>query len=106
MLPQPKPGELAELRRQIAVVGYRASWRGQSVLSLCQQLVELSRGGLRRLGAKNNRGDDESIFLEPLQKSLDEGRTFAERLLDLYQHAWKGSLAPLWDEVEFWPDED
>ena len=95
--------ELAALRKDLAVTGYQAVFRGEPILQRCAELVDIARGGLERIGAKNSRGEDESRFLKPLQESVDEGRTFAERLLALYHTTWKGSLAPLWDEVEFWP---
>jgi glutamate--cysteine ligase len=98
--------ELAALRKDVAVRGYRAQWRGEAILGRCAALVEAARAGLVRIGARNWRGEDESRFLRPLIESVDEGRTFAERLLALHQHEWHGSLAPLWDEVEFWPDDD
>lgn len=106
LMDNPSGAELSALRKEIAHRGYRASYRGKSVQALCESLVELARGGLSRLGARNARGDDESCFLRPLISSLAEGRTFAERLLDLHKNQWGGSLAPLWDEVEFWPDDD
>jgi len=102
----PNGKELAELRRDVAERGYRAVYRGQEILPLCRSLVDIARGGLSRLGAKNAAGEDETKYLRPLQSSVDEGRTFAERLLDLYHGKWHGSLAPLWDEVEFWADND
>ena len=41
-----------------------------------------------------------------LRQALDEGLTFAEMLLKLYREKWNGSLEPLWEEIEFWPDND
>ncbi len=98
--------ELAALRKDLAVRGYQAVFRGEPILGRCAELVDIARAGLARIGAKNWRGEDEGRYLRPLQGSLDEGRTFAERLLDHYRNDWHGSLAPLWEEVEFWPDEN
>ncbi len=94
---------LADLRRDVAVSGFAAQHGTRSVLTLGRELVAIATAGLQRQ-AKAQGHDDESSFLAPLVATLGEGRTFAERLVDLYQGPWKRSLAPLWDEVEFWPN--
>ena len=106
LMDSPTSAELVALRADVAVNGYRATYRGRTVLSLCEELLELSRAGLARFGAKNWRGQDESRFLEPLNDSVGRGLTFGEMLLEKYRGPWKESLASLWDEVEFWPDRD
>jgi glutamate--cysteine ligase len=97
----PTGAELSALRTAIATQGYKATWRGKSVLSLCQRLLEIASAGLVRLGEKNAAGDDESIYLRPLFESVASGKTFAEQLLDRFHGPWKQSLVPLWDELEF-----
>ena len=100
----PQAEELANLRADVAVSGYRAVYRDEPILERCGRLVAIAHGGLQRIAHKNKRGDDETRFLATLQRSVDDGRTFAEYLLELFHGKWGGSLEPLWDEVEFWPD--
>lgn len=104
LMDTPSGVELSALRTAIATEGYRAMWRGRTVQSMCQQLLEISAAGLRRLGDKNAAGDDESIFLQSLFESVAAGKTFGEQLLDKFNGPWGGSLAPLWDETEFWSE--
>ncbi len=52
-------------------------------------MVQLSADGLKR------RGLGEEKYLEPLQEIAQTGVTRAERILALYNGAWKGSLEPL-----------
>ena len=104
MMDNPAGAELSTLRSSIATEGYRAMWRGQTVLSLCQQLLDIAAAGLRRIGDKSADGDDESIYLQPLFDSVAAGKTFGEQLLDKFNGEWAGSLAPLWDAVEFWAE--
>jgi hypothetical protein len=41
-----------------------------------------------------------------LVHSVSTGETFAERLLRLYQTKWGGDLSRLWDEVEFFHENE
>ena len=106
LMDAPRASELARLHQDVALHGFAAKYRGRTALSLCEELVEIALGGLSRIGAKNWRGEDEGRFLKPLVEVLDEGRTFAERLLARYRGEWNGSIDPLWDAIEFWPDQD
>jgi glutamate--cysteine ligase len=98
--------ELAALRADVAIRGYRAELRGKPILERCQQLVEIARQGLVRIGAKDKDGRDESWFLKTLVDSAAKGETFAERLLRHYEQRWGRSLEPLWDEVEFFHEDE
>lgn len=97
---------LARLRADVVVRGYRAETARGPLLPLCERLVDIARGGLERLGCKDGRGRDESWFLRPLVESVQRGQTFAERLLDLYQHRWQGDLSRIWEEVEFFHEDE
>jgi glutamate--cysteine ligase len=96
--------ELAALRADVAVTGFAARFRGAPILERCQRLVSLAAAGLARLHALDDEGHDEGIYLRPLVQRLDAGETLAESLLSRFHGAWGGSIAPLWDAVEFWPD--
>jgi glutamate--cysteine ligase len=87
--------ELQALRTDVAERGFRAQFRGTAILQRCRALVEESRAGFARLGVKDAQGSDESIFLRPLEDVVDEGRTFAERLVRRYETVRGGSVAPL-----------
>jgi len=102
LMDTPTGAELTTLRKDIALAGFGASYRGKPVLALCEQLLDIARAGLQRQRCLNDRGEDESIFLAPLDETVASGKTWAEHLLDLYRGPWDGSLAPLWGAVEFW----
>ena len=102
LMDSPSGAELTALRADVAVVGFSATYRGRSVLSLSEGLLDIARAGLQRLHCLNARGEDESIYLRPLEETVSSGKTWAEHLLDLYRGPWQGSLAPMWDAVEFW----
>ena len=45
-------------------------------------------------------GNDETIYLRPLENTLDLGKTQAERWLDKYHGEWQGDLTRIFDEAE------
>lgn len=101
------PGaELAALRADVAERGYRAELRGEPILAKAARLVEISRAALVRIGNTDAEGKDESRYLKPLIESVTRGETFAERLLRHYRERWDGKLDGLWDEVEFFHEDE
>jgi glutamate--cysteine ligase len=106
LMEQPSALELDHLQLDVARHGFNARYRGQPVLDLARRLADISSGGLEHIGARNARNEDERRFLQPLRRALDERLTFAEMLLKLYHEKWNGSLEPLWEEIEFWPDNE
>jgi len=68
---------------------YHASWRQglqtrvgkRTLLDVAREVTGLARSGLQRQGQISSQGDDESLFLEPLEPLLESGVTLAERLL-------------------------
>jgi len=103
LMDQPGVDELRDLQRAVVREGFRARYRGKTVLALAQELVTIAAGGLERFGARNPQGEDERRFLRPLEQTLSQGITFAEWLVGLYRESWHESLEPLWDEIEFFP---
>jgi glutamate--cysteine ligase len=58
-----------------------------------RKVVAISRGGLER------RGHDEAHFLRQLEEIADSGLTPADRLLQLYNGPWGGSVEPIYSEL-------
>jgi glutamate--cysteine ligase len=56
-------------------------------------VLAISRGGLER------RGHEEAHFLVQLEEIADSGLTPADRLLQLYQGPWGGSVQPIYSEL-------
>ena len=104
LMDDPTGAELAELRAKIAFSGFDTKWRGQTVLSLSERLLEIAAGGLQRLGDLDENGNDERRYLAPLVANVQAGKTYGEQLVDKVRSEWNGSLEPLWNEVGFWPE--
>jgi glutamate--cysteine ligase len=106
LMEQPSVAELAALQRAVSRQGLAARYRGRTVRELARELLAISAGGLKRIGCTNSRGEDECIFLRPLEESVEQGKTFAEKLLDRYHGDWRQSVEPLWSDIEFFPESD
>jgi glutamate--cysteine ligase len=102
----PSVAELRALQAQVVRLGLAARYRGRSVLELARELLAISAAGLERIGCRNSRGEDERLFLRPLEQTVAEGRTFAERLLARFHGDWRGSIEPLWEDFEFFPESE
>ena len=68
-------------QRAGAQAGMQARGNEWSISELASALWTLSRRGLRSQGALNAAGQDESIYLAPLEEIVEEGVTLADRHL-------------------------
>jgi glutamate--cysteine ligase len=93
--------ERLQLRHDVPRQGLKAEIRGQSVQVLADQLLELSRQGLSARNRLNSAGDNETGYLEPLQVTVESGKTPAEIKLDRFSGAWAGSVDPVYSEFAY-----
>jgi glutamate--cysteine ligase len=56
---------------------------------------------LRRRERVDHLGRDESRYLEPLERTIDSGRSPAEEMLEKFHGPWHGSVEPAYDEYAF-----
>ncbi|MFQ5684626.1 MAG: glutamate--cysteine ligase [Candidatus Binatia bacterium] len=59
-----------------------------SLLDLAKELLEIAWEGLKRQGARNRNGEDETIYLKPLKDLVFQGKCPA----DLIMQKWEGEL--------------
>jgi glutamate--cysteine ligase len=100
LMQSPSSDELGALRADVAERGYRAEYRGRAIQEKCAQLVDIAAAGLDRIG------QGEAKYLKSLVDSAAKGETFAERLLRHYHDRWGADLSKLWDEVEFFHEDE
>ncbi|MEL7048379.1 MAG: glutamate--cysteine ligase [Pseudomonadota bacterium] len=72
----------------------------RTVLDLARAAVEIARSGLERRACLNGLGEDETKFLEPLQRCVDQGMSSADRLLQKYRTQWKGDMTEVFKATE------
>jgi glutamate--cysteine ligase len=75
------PAELQAARSAVAEQGLHAKLAGRSVQDWAGELLDIARAGLTRFNLVNEAGRDESMYLEPLIKLVEQGLTPADALL-------------------------
>jgi len=76
----------------VAKYGFSTPFRNGTVQDLSLWMLDLSRQGLGRRDYRNQERQDESCYLEPLREAAQAGRTFAEELLQRFEHQWLGDI--------------
>lgn len=85
--------ELSELRSKVVIEGPRASWRGRPCGEVMQPVVAAAKAALVRR-ARVRGGQDESIYLEPLEKLVASLRCPADDLLDHVRQTEASGASP------------
>ena len=80
--------EMRALRAAVPRDALGAAIRGRSVRDVARDALAIARGGLKA------RGLGEEVYLAPLDEIVESGMTRADRLLALYEGAWKGDARP------------
>jgi glutamate--cysteine ligase len=92
------PAMVTQLRDQVPVHGFAAEINGVTAGEIAEELLAACADGLRERGNLNSDGEDETVFLEPLQESVAARKTPAERLLAEYHGSWNGDINRLFAE--------
>ena len=82
-------------------LGFAAAIRGRTLLTLASETLALSREGLTRRARRNFGGEDETVYLEPLEDLVSRGTTPAEEMLEKFHGAWGGSVEPIFSEYAY-----
>jgi glutamate--cysteine ligase len=93
--------ERGQLRAGVPRTALATRFRASNVLEIARQALAIARAGLKRRARCDQSGQDESVFLEPIEAILREGCTPAQEMLARYEGAWKRSTAPLFVEYAF-----
>ncbi len=92
--------ERQALRDAVPKAGLDAVIAGRKLIDIAAEVVELSRAGLARRARRNAEGDDESVFLAPLQDIVARRQTLAQSLEARYRGEWGGKAEPAFTDLE------
>ncbi|MEY2935653.1 MAG: hypothetical protein RL033_6402 [Pseudomonadota bacterium] len=67
-------------RTEVPRLGLGGQLGTQPLRAVAESVVEIARGGLGRRARLNERGEDESVYLRPLQRLVEAGRCPADEL--------------------------
>ncbi len=93
--------ERQALRDSVPRTGLNTPFRGARVLDVARSALTIAKAGLKRRARLDDRGNDETKFLEPVEAILREGCSPAEEMLARYERDWGGSTDPLFTEFAF-----
>ena len=93
--------ERDQLRLSVPKGALATPFRKGKVHAIARAAVEIAHAGLVRRGQLSALGDDESVFLEPLQEIIRSGQTPADEMLGLYRGRWEGSVTPVFHDYAF-----
>jgi glutamate--cysteine ligase len=93
--------DVAAMRDAVPAKGLAAPIRDRSVLDAARDAVSIATAGLRSRARLNGEGQDESIFLQPLEEVLAKKQTLAEDLLSRFNGRWNGSVESSFEEFQY-----
>lgn len=93
--------DVIAMRDAVPAKGLKAEIKGKSVLDVAREAVAISKAGLKARARLNGEGQDESIFLQPLDEVLAKKTTMADDMLSLYHGRWNGSVEPVFEEYQY-----
>jgi glutamate--cysteine ligase len=91
----------AALKAAVPREALAATVAGRMVRDIAHDLLALSRAGLKARARLNASGEDEGIFLDPLNRIVEAGMTQADAMLKLYSDRWQGSVDPVFEEFAY-----
>jgi glutamate--cysteine ligase len=89
------------LRDGVPKHALKLPFRKGTVRDLALRALEIAGHGLARRARLNSAGASEAVFLEPLIEFAQANQTPAERKLELFHNAWKGSVDPVFGEFAY-----
>ncbi|HXY59785.1 MAG TPA: glutamate--cysteine ligase [Methylocystis sp.] len=87
-----------KLRAEAPIQALAARIGGRSVREVAGDMLSLARGGLARRVHRNAEGQDETVYLAPLEAIVDRGRPLAAERLEAFHARWGGALEPAFSE--------
>ena len=91
--------DLVALRGQVPRSGMATPWRGGTLRDLAREVLAIARDGLAARGRKNVAGEDERIYLAPLEAIAAGAPNQAERWLERYYGPWRGDVSAMLHEA-------
>lgn len=89
-----------QLRADVPRLGLAAMVEGRPAKEVARQILDVSRLGLAKRNRVNAQGRDESSYLAPLYKVLEETNE-AERLIGKFKAEWMGDIERAFEECVY-----
>jgi glutamate--cysteine ligase len=93
--------DVLALRAAVPASGIATTYGNGTLRDLARDAVAIASQGLQARARKNAQGDDERIYLEPLQEIAAGAPTQAEHWLSRYHGAWGQDVTKIFAEAAF-----
>ncbi len=93
--------DVLALRNSVPQKGIRAMIGGRDLIEIGRDVIEISRQGLKARARLNVSGQDESLFLAPLDEVIAKKSTLADDMLALYQGRWQGNIDKVFEDYQY-----
>ncbi len=93
--------DILALRSAVPVTGINTKYGSGTLRDLAREVLVIAAGGLKNRARKNAAGEDERIYLSPLQEIANGAPTQAEHWLARYHGAWGGDVRKIFAEAAF-----
>jgi len=88
------------LRREVPRLGLDTPFDRSSLFDIAAQAVGIATAGLVRRKRLHAQGRDETIYLQPLEETIQTGKSPAQRWIDRFRGEWNGDVTPIFTEAE------
>lgn len=93
--------DVTALRDAVPSEGLSAKIKGHTALDIVREALKISRAGLKARARLNAAGQDESLYLDPLDTIAETGCTVAQAMLESYAHQWNKSVDPIFSAYQY-----
>ncbi len=93
--------EMAKMRADVPKLALETRWGDRTFLELAREVLKISDQGLKRRNCKSKSGETEQGFLQVLMSEVENGKTPADDLLDLYHGPWRGDVSKVFAEFSY-----
>ncbi|MBV8889591.1 MAG: glutamate--cysteine ligase [Alphaproteobacteria bacterium] len=93
--------EREAMRRDVPRRGLDTPLRSRTLREVALEMLDMARDGLHRRARRDQAGEDETHFLDPLFAIAASGRTPAAELVEDYRGRWAGDIAGVFTDCAY-----
>ena len=93
--------DIEAARMAVATDGLHAKMAGRSVYDLASETLKIAEAGLKSRAILDDKGQDETKFLAPLQEIIASGKTHADIMLEKYHAEWGQDISHIFKEYHY-----
>jgi len=89
------------MRVDVPKQGFQTAFRGKTMQDIAKDILKISRSGLNARAKMNSHGENETVFLQELDRMALTAESNADRLIGLFKGEWDGDIIRTYKECIF-----